>query len=120
MGEGVCELDEAPEGEGIMDPSSDAHIVSTTMSDSSAPLPALCARGLEMLLSVAVRCGGRPAMGATRCFGARGGLLATGGLQVVVQIKGSRAVHTAPQACWTVSQAGTRPCRDPYAQSQQD
>jgi len=78
MGEGVRELDEAPEGEGVMDPSSDAHIVSTTTSDSSAPSFALRARGLETLLSVAVRRGGRPAVGATRCFGARGGLLAAG------------------------------------------
>jgi hypothetical protein len=78
IGEGVRELDEAPEGEGGMDPSSDPRIVSATASESSAPSPVLCARGLGILPSVPVRRGGRPVVGATRCFGASGGLFAAG------------------------------------------
>jgi hypothetical protein len=78
MGEGVCELDDAPEGEGVMDPSSDPRIVLSTPSDSSATSPVLCTRALEMLLSVPVRRGGRPVVGATMCFGASGGLFAAG------------------------------------------
>jgi hypothetical protein len=78
MGEGVHELDEAPEGEGVMDPSSDPRIVTSTASDSSPPSPALRVRTLEILPSVPVRRGGRPAMGATMCFGASGGLFAAG------------------------------------------
>jgi hypothetical protein len=78
MGEGVCELDEAPEGEGVMDPSSDPRIVSSTPSDSSTLSPALRGRTLETVLSVPVRRGGRPPVGATKCFGASGGLFAAG------------------------------------------
>jgi len=78
MGEGVRELDEAADGEGVMDPSSDPRILLPIASESPAPSPALGARALEMLLSVAVRRGGRPAVGATRCFGASGGLFAAG------------------------------------------
>jgi hypothetical protein len=78
MGEGVRELDEAPEGDGVMDPSSDPRIVSSTASDSSPTSFVLRARTLEMLPSVPVRRGGRPLVGATKCFGASGGLFAAG------------------------------------------
>ena len=78
MGEGVRELDEALEGEGDIDPSSDPRIVSSTASGSSTPSPALRVRALGTLLSVPARRGGRPVVGATRCFGASGGLFAAG------------------------------------------
>src|SRR6266436_478227 len=78
MGEGVRELDDAPDGEGVMDPSSDPRILLSTTSDSLPLSPALRARTLEMLPSVPVRRGGRPAVGATKCFGASGGLFAAG------------------------------------------
>src|SRR6266404_4771407 len=79
MGEGVRELDEAPEGEGVIDPSSDPRIVlSTGASDSSPPSPALRVRAFGILPSVPARRGGRPVVGATTCFGASGGLFAAG------------------------------------------
>ena len=78
MGEGVRELDEAPEGEGVMDPSSDPRIVSSIASDSSPTSGALRTRTLVTLPSVFVRRGGRPLVGATKCFGASGGLFAAG------------------------------------------
>lgn len=78
MGEGVRELDEALEGEGDIDPSSDPRIVSSTASGSSTPSPDFRVRALGTLPSVPVRRGGRPVVGATRCFGASGGLFAAG------------------------------------------
>jgi len=78
MGEGVRELDEALEGEGDIDPSSDPRIVSSTASGSSPPSAALRVRALETLPSVPARRGGRPVVGATMCFGASGGLFAAG------------------------------------------
>ena len=78
MGEGVRELDEALEGEGDIDPSSDPRVVSPTTSGSSTPSPDLRVRAFETLPSVPTRRGGRPVVGATRCFGASGGLFAAG------------------------------------------
>ena len=84
MGDGVRELDDASEGDGVMEPSSEAGTERVSCSEPSSiesclrealvlttPLDA----GISPTVDLRV---GLTAVLATRCLGARGGLLAAG------------------------------------------
>jgi hypothetical protein len=86
MGDGVRELEDASDGEGVMEPSSEPRTESVSWSDSSSTTSGTCRREERVLTietfddgsGAAARRAGRVTVLATRCFGARGGLLAAG------------------------------------------
>lgn len=85
MGDGVRELDEASEGDGVMEPSSEPRADRVSWSDISSIAPGGCRREERVLTTEALEDGsagggrraGRAAL-VTRCLGARGGLFAAG------------------------------------------
>src|ERR1700722_5228578 len=82
MGEGVRELEEASEGEGVIEPSSDPRTERVSRSESSSATSGgarfddrvFTKETLEDGSGAAARRAGRETV-ETRCFGARGGLL---------------------------------------------
>ena len=86
IGDGVRELDDASEGDGVMEPSSEAGTESVSCSVPSSIDSAPCLRealvltttlDAEISPTVDLRVGLTVVL-ATRCLGARGGLLAAG------------------------------------------
>jgi hypothetical protein len=82
MGEGVCELEDEPDGEDVMVPSPDSRTERVSRSESSSGVSGGCRRKDRVCAAAALVDGSgtaarRAGLGAaeeTKCFGARGGL----------------------------------------------
>ena len=83
IGEGVRELEDASDGEGVIDPSSDPFAEGIACSMSPTMSGKFLREERVLIVEGAGAASGRRrpglvGVGATRCFGARGGLLASG------------------------------------------
>lgn len=83
MGDGVRELEEASDGDGVMEPSSEPRADKVSWSESSAASGGCRREDRVLSTGVGTSTGGalragRATVFATRCLGASGGLFAAG------------------------------------------